>query len=309
MTVLTEIENRAGLSRVTCGWKKKDLPLDWVRRYWRDVHSPAIARRAGVYDYRHMQFHPVNANLLAAVPGISYACPADHQLMWLSDVRYLDEAALALFGTSPDGEAKANLLGDIELIVDKSTTYRAVGRNAWTYVDRTGAATPQGPQPHPTYALFIRQKGKEAAFRACLRSLCERWAREAGVLRLRLSLFDVPDMEAEKKAGYPIKTHPVELQYQAWIDLTVKDEAAARSLVSPADSAALGPHIREIHAYPLTVVHTFVYAGRPTLVGLRGYPAYEAIMALGGKNQMQLSLLNWMYGPVVGRGPVETTGP
>jgi len=27
-------------------------------------------------------------------------------------------------------------------------------------------------------------------------------------------------MEAERRAGYPVKTHPVEQQYQAWIDLS-----------------------------------------------------------------------------------------
>ena len=48
MSTLAEFENRARLASITCGWKKTELPLDWVRRYWRDVHSPVIARRPGV---------------------------------------------------------------------------------------------------------------------------------------------------------------------------------------------------------------------------------------------------------------------
>ena len=39
------IENGAGVARVTCGWKLPHLDLAKVRPYWRDAHSPAIARR------------------------------------------------------------------------------------------------------------------------------------------------------------------------------------------------------------------------------------------------------------------------
>ena len=41
---------------------------------------------------------------------------------------------------------------------------------------------------------------------------------------------------------------------------------------------------------------TFVWAGRPTLVGLRGYPAWELITRLGAPHQAEPDLLDWMYG-------------
>jgi hypothetical protein len=296
LSELEDIENRAGIARVTCGWKKPALPIDVVRRYWRDVHSPAIARRAGVWDYRHYQFDPVDPAVFAPVAGIDFACAADAQLMWLSDVRYLDEAALARFGASPDGEAKSQLLADIELIVEQSTTYKAVGANARTLLDRTSTAEPQGPVPRPQYAVFFRQRAGEPAFRECLQGLAARWARTPGVQRLRLSLFDAPDMQAEKKAGYPVKTHPPEHQYQAWIDLVVEDAAIARFLLTPRSGADYARDIRAIHAYPVRVVYTSVYAGRPTIVGLRGYPAWLAIQELDAANQREPALLEWMYG-------------
>ena len=105
MTAMLEVENTAGLTRVTCGWKKPRLSLDWVRCFWRDVHSPAIARRAGVYDYRHSQFDPVRSDVFHSLRDVEYTCPANEQLMWLSDVRYRDEDALVAFARSPDGEA------------------------------------------------------------------------------------------------------------------------------------------------------------------------------------------------------------
>ena len=304
-----DTENRARIARVTCGWKKPALPLEVVRRYWRDVHSPAIARRAGIWDYRHYQYDPVRDDLFAPVSGIEYGCPADTQLMWTSDVRYADEAGLAAFSNSPDGDARALLLEDIELIVDRSTTYKSVGANARTWIDVTGVAMPQGPVPKPQYGLFFRQRGEQAAFRRSLESLAERWAAAAGVSRLRLSLFDVPDMEAERKAGYPVKTHPVEQQYQAWIDLIVDDQRHLGPLLGGDDDARLARHVHTLHSHPVRVVYTSVYAGRPTLVGLRGYPAWNAIEGLGASHQRQAALLEWMYGEVARGGAVQEDGP
>jgi len=285
-------ENRAGIARVTCGWKLPHLPLDVVRRYWRDVHSPGIARRPGLWEYRHLQFDPVDPGLLSPVPGITLACPAHQQLMWTSDVRYLDQAGLELFGSVPSAAVKAQLLGDIDLIVDQSTTYLVLGDLARTLIDRSGQIAPQGPTPRPTISLFFRQRGEQAAFRAGMKSLAQRWAATPGVRRLRVALFETPDMEAERRAGYPIKTHPPELQYQAWIDLTVDSAAQARHLLEPADAEFL----HTVHAYPVPVVYTSVCRGRPTLVGLRGWPAFDAIQGLQAANQRHPELLQWMYG-------------
>ncbi|NKB44180.1 MAG: hypothetical protein GKS03_07850 [Alphaproteobacteria bacterium] len=305
MTSLCEIENQAGLCRITSGWKKPDLPIDWVRRYWRDVHSPAISRRAGLYDYRHYQYDPVQEDVLSPLEGVEYACPSMEQLMWTSDVRYRSTADLPAFDISPQGQAKADLLGDIELIVDKSTTYRTVDDNGHTFVDETGVATPQGPCASPTFTFFIRAKSDEVSFRACLKAVSETWSKKLGVVRLRLSLFDAPDMEKERLAGYPIKTHPVEQQYQACIEIALDTIARARSLITDEDGIDYAQHIKTIHAYPVRVIYTSVYSGRPTLVGLRGYPAYQAITALNADNQRQATLLEWMYGPVAEDGTAE----
>ena len=291
-------ENRATIARVTCGWKLPRLPLDTVRRYWRDVHSPGIARRPGLWEYRHLQFDPVDPSVLAPVAGIEQTCPADQQLMWTSDVRYLDQAGLDLFSGVPSAEVKKLLLADIDLIVDQSTTYLVLGDRAQTVVDRSGTVAPQGPAPRPTYAVFFRQRGEQAAFRTGLRALAARWAAAAGVVRVRLALFETPDMEAERKAGYPIKTHPPERQYQAWIDLTVDSPADARDLLAPADA----DFIHTAHVYPVPVVYTSVCRGKPTLVGLRGWPAYDAIQGLGADNQRQAALLQWMYGEAAAGG-------
>jgi hypothetical protein len=291
-------ENRATIARITCGWKLPHLPLDAVRRYWRDVHSPGIARRPGLWEYRHLQFDAVEPQLLAPVPGIDMACEPNAQLMWTSDVRYPDQQGMDLFASVPSPEVKQLLLADIDLIVDQSTTYLVLGDNGRTLLDQTGTAAPQGPVAQPTYAVFFRQRGDQPAFRASMRALAARWAASAGVLRVRLALFETPDMEAERKAGYPIKTHPPERQYQAWIDLTVATAASARDLLTPGDAAFL----HTVHVYPVPVVYTSVCRGKPTLVGLRGWPAFDAIQRLGASNQRHTALLQWMYGDVAAGG-------
>lgn len=297
------IENRAGLARVTCGWKKPELPLAFVRPYWRDAHSPAIARRAGLHEYRHYPLDPIQADLFTPVDGIDLAGKPGEQLMWLSDVRYPDEDGMKAFSATPPARELAQILNDINLIVDKSTTYKVIGENGWTFVDK-GIPAPQGPAQAPTFGVFFRQKGDEVSFRAALRRLAACWADVEGVVRVRMALFEVPDMEAERKAGYPVKTHPVEMQYQAWIDLMVTDIAVARPLLTLDAGIDPGTHFTAIHAYPSPAVYTFNYNGRPTLSGLRGYPAVEAIRNLSAEHQKDLGLLEWMYGPVVQGGPL-----
>ena len=302
MTILIDVENRAGLARITCGWKKPELRRSWVRRYWRDVHSPAISRRAGIYDYRHYQYDEVESTLLGAAEGVELECPPGEQLMWNSDVRYLDEAGLAAFDATPPPEVKPHLLGDIDLIVDRSTTYRAVGSNALTLVDRTADATPQGPPAKPAYALFMRRRANESSFRECVRTLARRWSELDGVLRVRMSLFEIPDMEAERKAGYPIRTHPAEQQYQSTIEIVLNEREVGQDLLSDRVGVNWAGAIRTIHAYPVAACYTSVYAGRPTLVGLRGYAAHQAIRALDADNQTEPGLLEWMYGAVARDG-------
>jgi hypothetical protein len=288
----------ATICRVTCGWHLPHLDIAQVRRLWRDVHSPTIARRAGIWEYRHNQFADVRPDVFMPIDGIEYDCDPAAQLRWQSDVRYADQAALDAFGSDPAPEVKAHLLSDIDMLVDRSTTYLVLGASGWTHVDRTPDAAPQGVPATPTYGVFFRHRGEQAPFRVMMRGIAERWAADPNVTRLRLSLFEVPDMEAERKAGYPIKTHPPEQQYQAWIDLSLTDASVARALMRPDDGTDYASAIAAIHAYPADVVHTFNYAGHPTLVGLRGWPACEAIGFFNATQHRQESLLRWMYGDV-----------
>ena len=228
---------------------------------------------------------------MSPVDGVQYHCNPHHQLMWLSDVRYADDHALAMFAADPDPLVRGQLLGDIDLIVDQSTTYKAVGDQAQTMVDTSPLIPPQGKPKTAAFSLFFRTSGEHAD--SFIRDLAANWATINGVQRLRLSLLEAPDVAAERAAGYPIKTHPTERQYQAWIDLILDSDAVAATLPLHDISA----HVHTIHAYPVAANYTSNYAGRPTFVGLRGFPAWDALTSIGGYNQAQPQIMEWMFGP------------
>ena len=174
---------------------------------------------------------------------------------------------------SPGDKVRGELLGDIDLIVDQSTTYKAVDAMARTLIDDSTMIPPQGAPPVPAYSLFLRSRSTEPEFRDFIIALSDRWATTPGVKRLRYSLLEAPDVAAERAAGYPIKTHPPERQYQAWIDLALNDSAVAATLATD----GMGDHISAVHAYPVAANYTSNYAGKPTFVGLRGYPAWGRV--------------------------------
>ena len=297
-----EIENAAGFSRATCGWRKPELDLAAVWSYWRDVHSPAISRRDGIHIYRHYRWDPIDPDLFGAI-DVSTSAPGDAQLQWMSDIIYRDQAALDRFYASPGTPAlTSKILGDIELIVDKSTTYLTVAETMATLLDTTASPVPQGAPTAAHYGVFLRQAAvPQEQFRMTVRATAELWAARPGVRRVRLNLFDAPDMAADKSAGYPVKTHPVELQYQALIEIVLDEQLVGATLLTGEAATSFAGVVREVHAYPVSAVYSFVWDGAPTVVGLRGFPAYQAIHALGADHALDPGLLEWMYGPVVHR--------
>jgi hypothetical protein len=50
------------------------------------------------------------------------------------------------------------------------------------------------------------------------------------------------------------------------------------------------------HTYPVEEKYTLVFGGRPTHVGLRGFPAFQVILASGANNQLQPELVEALYG-------------
>lgn len=62
------------------------------------------------------------------------------------------------------------------------------------------------------------------------------------------------------------------------------DEGVLGDLLVGAAAGQLAELVRTVHTYPVGEVYTVISAGRPTEVGLRGYPAVQTITAAGADN-------------------------
>ncbi len=297
---IAETENLGTVSRTTAGVHKHvtdPAAAEVLHRYIRDVHSPAIARRPGIHVYRHLSLGALRTDLLPPLAGVAFDGRGSGLLTGVGHLDYRDDAALAAFHAEPAGAAREHLLGDIRVLggpPGRTTTYRTSPGHGHTFVDTTGDPTPQGPTGGHRYAVLLRRRGPAARFAAAVRATAAAWASVGGVRRLRMHLFDPPDMAVESANGYPVFPAPPREHYQAWLDLVLDDDGVGRDLTwGDGAAAAFG----EVHVQVVPVVYTFVWAGRPTVVGLRGYPAWELITRLGAVNQQDPELLAWMYGP------------
>ena len=261
-------ENHAGICRITCGWKKPALPLDAVRRYWRDVHSPAIARRPGIWEYRHYQYDAVRP--LFDLADVEQGCPADEQLMWLSDVRYADDAALAVFAAEPGDQVRGELLGDIDLIVDQSTTYKAIDAMARTLIDDSALIPPQGRAAAPGLRPLPAQPHRPRTRSAPSSSISPTAGRtRPGVRPPALQPARGPRRRrrARRRAIRSRRIRP---------NGNIRRGSISRSTTtrcSPTlDTVGLADHVQTIHAYPVAANYTSNYAGQADLRRLARLP-------------------------------------
>ena len=306
MNDIAAIENRATISRTTAGVYRyhgvDPVAEDRLHRYSRDVHSPAIARRPGIHLYRHLSWGAVYPGFLPAVAGIRYDGTEEKRVTGAGHLDYLDQRALNAFYQSPDPEVRDRLLADLHILggaPGRTTTYRTTAGNAFTFLDSTDDPAPQGVPAIPRYGVFLRARDSGPEFRATVCALARAWSRTAGVRRVRMHLFDAPDMSVESAHGYPVHPAPPDEHYQGWIDLVVDEKSLGATLPMEPEGRQLIAQIREIHVQPVEVTYTYVWAGVPTVVGLRGFPAWKLITELLADNQLDPTLLRWMYGPAV----------
>ncbi|HEY6455450.1 MAG TPA: hypothetical protein VIY90_09250 [Steroidobacteraceae bacterium] len=304
---LIAIENSAPIRRVNCGHSSDKHSLSSVRRYQRDVHSPAIARRPGIYEYRHFSFDSIRPHLFAHADGIELDCRVDEQINSLASVLFANAADHALSLAYPPDELRPLLVLDNAMIQKWAAAYDSDGpAAAHTFIDTTGIAVPQGPPARPSFALLLRQRSDVSAFRECVSSFVQRWAAHANVRRLRLTFIDAAQ-DTKSNGDYAMRNMMAEqkLWHHAWIDLVLDSEHVAMQLLSKEDAKAIRPYVSALHVYPIAERYTYVYAGRPTLVGLRGYAAYQAIEEFHAANEGDPRILRWMYGTVVQDGPID----
>ena len=293
---VARLENAAGFTATAFGWWRQDVPADVCYRYWRDVHGVLAARIPGLYQYRQLHLAPMPPHSRHGVGGAAQDHAVEDQPNGIAQLLFVSENDRRRFGATP--LVTKYIFEDERNLVRRNATLWSVGDNARTYVDRTGLAAPQGKATIPTWAICIQKpRGvDESAFRRQVTEGVTRFVATAeGILRLRLHLLDAYDESAWNSPGVAHHWHE-DSQYRAWLELILDDDAALEPLVRELDDTrCAGP----VHAFPVFARYTLVVDGRPTDVGLRGYPAVQVIEEAGARNQKNTDLLEAMYGDMV----------
>ncbi|MBN1239312.1 MAG: ethyl tert-butyl ether degradation protein EthD [Gammaproteobacteria bacterium] len=296
-----EIENAAELALTAFCWWRADVPRETCEAYWRDVHGIMFARVPGLWQYRQLRLSPNRPDLWRPpIPGISFDASDEAQPHGIPHALFLSESDLVAFGSNPIADEiipndARNFIGRIGALLSSS-------RGGRTFVDRIDHPELQGVPPLPTFAVcFVARAGAsstEAFHRYLTTHIAPLWSEHPGVMRLRVEPLPPYDRSAMSSPGVPHRW-PNEETYLGWIELAVREEGVISDLAAGAAADGLAERIGAIHTYPVREVYTIISAGRPTEVGLRGYPAVQTIIAAGADDQRSETLLNLLFGDAV----------
>lgn len=291
---VVQTENGAPVWVTFYAWWKPDMPSESAYRYWRDIHGVWASRTPGFYQYRQLHLGRVEPELLAGLSGIETDLPESEQPSGIAHIAYRSELHFRILRL-PFALQQAEQ--DELYFVSRNAVQRASLPGTRTYVDRTNNAEPNGPSTTPRFLLaFRRSKGmSEAAFRTHLAErLASRWSERSDVTRVRLELLEPYDEPAPTKGGVD-HAWEEDKRYDALLDVQLTEDGTLAKLFDEPERDT--STIEAIHAYPIREVYTLVYGGKPTLVGLRGYPAVETIETAGAEFQKSQQVLKFTYGP------------
>jgi hypothetical protein len=288
-------ENKAAFTATAFGWFRKDVPLTVSHQYWRDIHGVLAARIPGLYQYRQLHLSPAKSDIYDNISGISFDLPKEDQPNGIAQLLFLAQEDVQTFGSHPF--VTKHIFEDEQYLVERNATQWSSGKMAATIKDVINAAKPQGSVSHPSLVIALKKKKdiSAASFQQFIIDiLVPAWSGLKNVLRLRYHLLDPYDDQAWQS---PNVKHDwaAEKQYQAWIELVVKEERNAKELLTAFKKDGLQKHISAIHTYPVFEKYTLMYNGQPTDIGYRGYPATQIIKKAGAVNQQQQELLAALY--------------
>lgn len=295
MTDTAALENAAATALTAFCWWRADLPRDVCEDYWRDVHGIMFARVPGLWQARQFRLAANRADLWPAVQGISFDAAEVAQPQGMPHGLFLSEADLAAFGENPIARETIpddahNFIGRIGALLSPA---------GHTFVDHVGEPAMQGAPPVPTFVLcFVARAEAEAFHHYLTEHVARPWSTHRGVLRLRAEPLPPYDRSVMRSPGVPHQW-PNDETYLGWLELAVRDEAVVGELLAGVAADELAEHVAAVHTYPVREVYTIISEGRPTEVGLRGYPALRTLMAVGADNQRSEAVLSLLFGDAV----------
>ncbi|GAB2503227.1 ethyl tert-butyl ether degradation protein EthD [Nocardiopsis aegyptia] len=293
-----DLENAADIALTAFCWWRADLPRHVCEDYWRDVHGIMFARAPGLWQARQLRLSPNRPDLWPAASGMSFDVSRAAQPQGLPHGLFRSEADLAAFSGHP--LAQETIPNDAHHFIGRIGSQLASGGR--TLVDGIDDPVVQGPPPAPTFVLcFVPRAGAASAedfHRFLTEHIARPWSAHPDVLRLRVEPLLPYAQSVMASPGVPDQW-PGDETYLGWIELSARTEDVFDDLLSDVLRNGFAEQVEAVHTYPVREIYTIISAGRPTDVGLRGYPAVRTIMAAGAAEQRDENLLELLYGDAV----------
>lgn len=289
-------ENSCEFNTTVYAWLRDDIPFEVADAYWRDIHGTLISRIPGTYLYRQLHLSPAINVLSDKFQKYVNPVPEKDQPQGIAHTFYLDEAGRDRFFNHPLTEAY--MVEDEVNLVRMNATLWSQNDDARTLKDISGNLEPQGKPVNNEYVVsFIFKNNSDRAKRKeKLLQVANKLANKNETTRVRYHLLEDYDDE-----NFPstLVTHnrPVGVRYNAWIELGVKPGADLSQILEDELSQIID-EIETIHINPIADKYTIMAKEKATIVGLKGYPAYQTILKAGAKNQLNEKLLYDIYGNV-----------
>lgn len=295
-----ELENAAERALTAFCWWRPDLPRQVCEDYWRDVHGIMFARAPGLWQARQLRLSQNRPDLWPAVEGVSFEAPDEAQPEGMPHGLFLSEADLAAFSGHP--LTQETIPNDAHHFIGRIGSQLTTPGGGRTLVDRLNVPAMQGPPPVPAFVLCFVARAGAASTQEFHRYLAEHvarpWSEHPDVMRLRVEPLPPYEGTVMRSPGVPHQW-PSGETYLGWIELAVRGEEVFGDLLPSAAVDDFTAQVSALHTYPIREVYTIISAGRPTDVGLRGYPAVRTIIAAGVEDQRDERLLELLFGDAV----------
>jgi EthD domain len=279
--------------------KRKGITLDLFDNYWRDVHGPVCARLPGQHQYWQHHLAHSEGGIWPQINGISYLLPEDEQfdgiaeLTFVSDIhrqKWFSEAAI--------------LMSDEHNLFSKAVGYVTTESNSRTYVDRIEIGDPNSGLS--VFSLHVLLKANTDVSKPEFQSyLVNRFTpgllKSDHVLKFRLHLLEEHDNSEKLPAAPGVSHHePLDKQYQAAFEIAFKTRLDMEEFFNSegylATIAEQTKYIKQVAAFPVRAIYTFVHNNEMTLAGQRGSSVAGLISDIGATNQLQSNISNLILG-------------
>ncbi len=278
-------------------WKRNGITMDDFDNYWRDVHGPVCSRLPGQFQY--WQFHVAhdNGGIFPAVPGVVFnETPAASQFDGIAELTFKSVEDRQTWFT-----AAGILMDDEHNIFSKAIGYVTDQGNSITYIDKIEDGDPNGGSGGPGIRRFhVMVKKSETAsvqdFRAYLKdTFAANVIKSDKVLKLRLHLFEPPDLSRPDAAGVA-HSESENLLCQAAFEIAFKSGVDMENFFASKEYAAAvvnqAKFVKQISPFPERDAYAFVYNSKMTLTGRRGSRTADLITRLGAINQIRDDIAN-----------------